>query len=87
MGLQTLADFKMVKTLGTGSFGRVLLVQGKGMGSAFQAAKIISKERVIKTRQVEHTINEKNILYCTNFRCDEGGGVDLFYFILFYFIT
>lgn len=26
-------------------------------------AKIINKERVIKTRQVEHTFNEKNILF------------------------
>src|SRR5690348_5834650 len=58
-------DFNVDRTLGTGSFGRVLLVQAKGT-SDFRACKIIAKERVIKTRQVEHTTNEKNILFCVD---------------------
>jgi protein kinase A len=41
-------------------------VQEKG-SSEYRACKIISKERVIKTRQVEHTTNEKNILYAISF--------------------
>eukprot|EP00041_Stephanoeca_diplocostata_P033532 m.1110548 g.1110548 ORF g.1110548 m.1110548 type:complete len:392 (-) comp24357_c0_seq7:3230-4405(-) len=61
----TLLDYEVDRTLGTGSFGRVLLCALKGQ-SAFQACKIISKDRVIKTRQIEHTMNEKNILFCTN---------------------
>lgn len=60
----TLLDYAVDRTLGTGSFGRVLLVQGKDRED-FQAAKIIAKDRVVKTRQVEHTMNEKNILFCT----------------------
>lgn len=45
------------RTLGTGSFGRVLLAQGKdkdgqALKDDFKAVKVISKERVIKTRQV-----------------------------------
>lgn len=60
----TLMDFNIDRTLGTGSFGRVLLVQAKAGAADFRACKIISKERVIKTRQVEHTTNEKNILFC-----------------------
>ena len=60
----TLADFDISRVLGVGSFGKVLLVQGKTGSKAFAACKIISKERVIKTKQVEHTVNEKNILYC-----------------------
>ena len=63
---QTLHDFAIDRTLGTGSFGRVLLVQEKG-SSEYRACKIISKDRVIKTRQVEHTTNEKNILYAISF--------------------
>ena len=54
---QILDDFIITRTLGTGSFGRVLLAQNKDTnGSAvkdeYKAIKIISKERVIKTRQV-----------------------------------
>lgn len=64
--MQTLTDFKVDRTLGTGSFGRVLLVQNNTGSDDFKACKIISKERVIKTRQVEHTLNEKNILFCMN---------------------
>eukprot|EP00051_Salpingoeca_urceolata_P031771 m.12877 g.12877 ORF g.12877 m.12877 type:complete len:377 (+) comp4384_c0_seq1:322-1452(+) len=64
---KTLLDYEIDRTLGTGSFGRVLLVKAKGV-KEFRACKIISKERIIKTRQVEHTINEKNILFCINNR-------------------
>ena len=32
----------------------------------YRAVKIISKERVIKTKQAEHTTNEKNILNSLN---------------------
>ncbi|MFK5282570.1 hypothetical protein ACI3PL_23705, partial [Lacticaseibacillus paracasei] len=48
-----MTDLKIDRTLGTGSFGRVLLVSStdKDM-SEFMACKAISKERVIKTRQV-----------------------------------
>ena len=30
----------------------------------YMALKIIGKQRVVKTRQVEHTFAEKNILFC-----------------------
>jgi len=62
---EILLNYSVDRTLGTGSFGRVLLAQGNGRED-FQAIKIITKERVIKTRQVEHTRNEKNILFCTS---------------------
>mmetsp|Transcript_19481 Transcript_19481/g.50681 ORF Transcript_19481/g.50681 Transcript_19481/m.50681 type:complete len:391 (-) Transcript_19481:211-1383(-) len=60
---ETLLDYAVDRTLGTGSFGRVVMAQGKGR-TDFHAVKIIAKERVVKTRQVEHTRNEKNILFC-----------------------
>eukprot|EP00045_Choanoeca_perplexa_P015404 m.193183 g.193183 ORF g.193183 m.193183 type:complete len:380 (+) comp16975_c1_seq2:145-1284(+) len=68
---QVLDSYAITRTLGTGSFGRVLLAQtkdshGKPIKDDYKAVKIINKDRVIKTRQVEHTINEKNILFCTD---------------------
>jgi serine/threonine protein kinase len=47
----TLLDYAVDRTLGTGSFGRVLLAQGKDRED-FQAVKIIGKDRVVKTKQV-----------------------------------
>jgi protein kinase A len=52
-----LDSYAITRTLGTGSFGRVLLAQTKDGSSKpipddYKAIKIISKDRVIKTRQV-----------------------------------
>lgn len=59
-----LSNFTIHQTLGTGSFGRVKLVQTKD--EKWAALKIIKKEIVIKLKQVEHTANEKNILMCVD---------------------
>ncbi|KAI8853638.1 kinase-like domain-containing protein [Chytridium lagenaria] len=56
-----LNDFLILNTLGTGSFGRVHLVQLKATGKHF-AMKVLRKVDVVRLRQVEHTINEKHIL-------------------------
>lgn len=61
--VRTLNDYQIFRTLGTGSFGRVLLTQEKP-GGGFYAIKVIKKSIVIKLKQVEHTTNEKNILSC-----------------------
>ncbi|KNC84839.1 AGC/PKA protein kinase [Sphaeroforma arctica JP610] len=58
-----LEKFEIYRTLGTGSFGRVILVKTKDSGK-FCAIKVIKKEIVIRLKQVEHTANEKNILSC-----------------------
>lgn len=64
---RTLLDLEVKRTVGTGSFGRVLLVtEKKTKPVQHWACKIISKDRVIKTHQLEHTINEKNVLFCTD---------------------
>lgn len=50
--MQKLSDFKLNRTLGTGSFGRVLMCEPTDKLRDFMAMKIIGKERVIKTKQV-----------------------------------
>jgi len=62
----SLDDFDRIKTLGTGSFGRVMLVQHKA-SSNFFAMKILDKQKVVKLKQVEHTLNEKRILQAISF--------------------
>lgn len=62
----SLDAFDRVKTLGTGSFGRVMLVQHK-TSKQFHAMKILDKQKIVKLKQVEHTLNEKKILQSTSF--------------------
>jgi len=62
----TLDDFERLKTLGTGSFGRVMLVQHKANKTHY-AMKILDKQKVVKLKQVEHTLNEKRILQAISF--------------------
>ncbi|XP_025109203.1 cAMP-dependent protein kinase catalytic subunit alpha isoform X2 [Pomacea canaliculata] len=62
-----LDDFDRIKTLGTGSFGRVMLVQHKGGSKEYYAMKILDKQKVVKLKQVEHTLNEKRILQAISF--------------------
>jgi len=61
-----LDDFERIKTLGTGSFGRVMLVQHK-QNKEYYAMKILDKQKVVKLKQVEHTLNEKRILQAITF--------------------
>ncbi|KAI6230496.1 CAMP-dependent protein kinase catalytic subunit [Aphelenchoides fujianensis] len=61
-----LDDFDRIKTLGTGSFGRVMLVKHK-QSEVFYAMKILDKQKVVKLKQVEHTLNEKRILQAIDF--------------------
>lgn len=63
---KTLNDFDRIKTLGAGSFGRVILVKSKDKGE-FAAMKILDKEKIVKMKQVEHTMNEKQVLYSIKF--------------------
>jgi serine/threonine protein kinase len=56
-----LADFNMLRTLGTGSFGRVHLVQSR-VNVRYYAIKVLKKSEVVRLKQVEHTNNEKHIL-------------------------
>ena len=56
-----LSDFNFIRTLGTGSFGRVHLVRSCH-NTRFYAIKVLNKERVVKMKQVEHTNSEREML-------------------------
>jgi serine/threonine protein kinase len=60
-GKYTLQDFAIQRTLGTGSFGRVHLVQSKH-NQRFYAIKVLKKAQVVKMKQVEHTNDERRML-------------------------
>ena len=60
-GKYTLSDFAIQRTLGTGSFGRVHLVQSNH-NQRFYAVKVLKKQQVVKMKQVEHTNDERRML-------------------------
>lgn len=60
-GKYSLGDFELLRTLGTGSFGRVHLVQSKH-NQRFYAVKVLKKQQVVKMKQVEHTNDERKML-------------------------
>lgn len=60
-GKYTLSDFQLQRTLGTGSFGRVHLVQSKH-NHRFYAIKVLKKAQVVKMKQIEHTNDERKML-------------------------
>ncbi|CAF2508538.1 unnamed protein product [Rotaria sp. Silwood2] len=57
-----LEDFDLIRTIGTGSFGRVLLVTHHDSTNEKIALKILDKQVVVKMKQVDHTLAEKKIL-------------------------
>jgi protein kinase A len=59
-----LEDFQLQRTVGTGSFGRVMIVQH---GHQVLALKIMEKQTIVKLKQVEHTLSEKKILQAIKF--------------------
>ncbi|KAI5796349.1 camp-dependent protein kinase catalytic subunit [Peziza echinospora] len=69
-----LSDFKLITTLGTGTFARVWLVTpdkpttGRdGSSPELYALKVLRKSEVIRLKQCEHTRNERAILQrCRN---------------------
>lgn len=56
-----LDNFKVLRTLGTGSFGRVHLIQSK-VNNRYYALKVLKKAEIVKLKQVEHTNSERAIL-------------------------
>lgn len=57
----TIEDFEIIKVVGKGSYGKVLLVKKKD-DNAVLAMKVLKKKQMIKRNQVEHTKTERSIL-------------------------
>lgn len=62
-----LDDFDLDRTIGTGSFGRVMIVNLKRDRTKRYAMKMLKKENIVKMKQVEHTLNERKILSAIDF--------------------
>ncbi|GJQ73041.1 hypothetical protein Trydic_g1673 [Trypoxylus dichotomus] len=60
-------DFIIIRTLGTGSFGRVMLAKHKQAQNKLLAMKLMEKAHIVKLKQVEHTISEIRIMDCMHF--------------------
>eukprot|EP01114_Cavostelium_apophysatum_P005757 TRINITY_DN1692_c0_g1_i2.p1 TRINITY_DN1692_c0_g1~~TRINITY_DN1692_c0_g1_i2.p1 ORF type:complete len:692 (+),score=156.92 TRINITY_DN1692_c0_g1_i2:1270-3345(+) len=56
-----LDDLEMLEVLGSGTFGKVRLCRHKPTRTYF-CVKILSKSRIFRLKQVEHTNNERNIM-------------------------
>lgn len=59
-------DFELLKVLGKGAHGKVLLCQKKSGNDRFLAMKILKKQHIIEAKQLEHTKAEKLILSHVN---------------------
>lgn len=57
----SIADFALLKVIGVGSYGKVMLVRKNDSGELL-AMKMLRKEHLIKRNQVEHTKTERRVL-------------------------
>lgn len=56
-----LEDFELMKILGRGAFGKVILAQKKDSLKLY-AIKVLKKQMIIELEQMEHTKAEKKVL-------------------------
>ncbi|CDS05144.1 Putative cAMP-dependent protein kinase 9 [Lichtheimia ramosa] len=61
-----LQDFELMDTLGTGTFGRVYLTRFRTTNK-YYAMKVLKKAEVVRLKQVEHLLWEKQILASVRF--------------------
>lgn len=65
----SLDKFQLIRTLGRGSFGRVVLALLKSENATktdakkFYAVKVMDKKKLIRYKQIDHTLNERRVLY------------------------
>lgn len=56
------SSFQLISVIGTGAYGKVLLVKKKDGAGNYYAMKVIKKKHIRMKNQVEHTWNERKIL-------------------------
>lgn len=62
-----LLDFKKIKLLGKGAYGRVMLVEYDKKGKQkLYAMKILEKKNIRKESQIRHVLDERKILEKSN---------------------
>ncbi|KAI0982653.1 hypothetical protein GJ496_006447 [Pomphorhynchus laevis] len=59
----SLEKFCLIRTLGEGSFGRVILAKTMKIPSEKVALKMLSKKRMLGKHQAQHTVNEKRLMW------------------------
>ena len=61
----SLDKFQLIRTLGRGSFGRVVLalLKNEKDGNKFYAIKVMDKKKLIRYKQIDHTLNERRVLF------------------------
>lgn len=61
-GKMTIEDFEMLKVIGKGSFGKVVLVRRRSKPETLYAMKILEKETICERKQITHTMTEQKVL-------------------------
>lgn len=62
-----LENYEIIQTIGVGGFGKVFLISHQGQSIEYYAMKVMEKRKILKFKELEHTLNEKNILHAINF--------------------
>jgi len=57
----SVSDFQLLKVVGKGSFGKVMMVRKKDDGKIY-AMKVLKKKALVKRKQVVHTKTERRVL-------------------------
>ena len=65
-GTVTVRNFRTIKVIGKGSYGKVLLVE-KTDTKKMYALKILKKGEILRRNQLEHTLDERRILVSSSF--------------------
>lgn len=60
-GTVSVRNFRTIKVIGKGSYGKVLLVEKKDTKKMY-ALKILKKHEILRRNQLEHTLDERRIL-------------------------
>ncbi|KAK7590178.1 hypothetical protein V9T40_001791 [Parthenolecanium corni] len=85
-----LSDFEIIRTLGTGQFGRVMFARHlRSKNKQFLAIKILERQKVVSMVQTEHVIYEKKVLqsidfpFLVNYRYHFKDNANLFFVLEF----